>query len=393
MKICFIIDQLTGIGGLQRVVINVLNNLAENPNIEIFLICNDRDNEIKNIKYPISDRVQYVQSNKFQYKKTSFLKEKIFRKIHRKILIGNNTNMVKEMYFPQKELNLYNQFISDNAIDIVVGITPRMAGLVSLLNIESKKIGWLHNTFERYFNIKFEYEYGLYDLYKNIFCKLDKLVVLTDHDEQIYKNRFNVSTKHIYNPLSFKIYNKSKLDNNNILFIGRLQYSTKGLDLLGEIIKRVTELNSEVVFEIVGQDVENGKAILEGFLEDNNLIQFVHFNEPTENVIPYYQSATLTVLPSRIEGFGLVVTESMEAGVPVISFKTEGPSEIIENDKSGYLIDKFDTDEFAKKIIFLLNNRNKLVEMGKEAQFRASEFSMDMIIRNWINLFEELTNT
>lgn len=393
MKICFIVDQLTGIGGLQRVVINILNKLEENHTNEIFLICSKSGNDIENLKYPLNSGIHYVQGHNLQQKKFSFLNEKIFRKIHRRIPFGNNTKFVQKMYFPKKELDAFSKFITDNSIDIVIGITPVMAAFVSLLDVKSKKIGWLHNTFERYFNIKSEYAYGLFDLYKNAFDKLDKLVVLTDHDEEIYQNKFNISTKRIYNPLSFQIEKKSRLVTNNILFVGRLQYSTKGLDLLGEIIRKVTDMNSKALFTIVGQNVENGKEILKSYLHDSNLEQFVNFEEPTSNVIPYYQNAVITVLPSRIEGFGLVATESMEAGVPVVSFRTEGPSEIIENGKNGYLVDKFDTDEFARKIIYLLRDRKKLIEMGKEAQIRASEFSIGIIISEWERLFESLNET
>lgn len=57
-----------------------------------------------------------------------------------------------------------------------------------------------------------------------------------------------------------------------------------------------------------------------------------------------------------MDGFGLVVTKAMEFGIPVISFKTEGPSEIITNGLDGYLVNKYDIDMFSKYWFELLTN-------------------------------------
>lgn len=390
MKICFVVDNISGIGGLQRVVINLLNNLAQVTNYEIFLICSYDKGTALNIAYPLHSKIRIVEDDRLTQRKYSYLPEKILRRIHRRILGGNKSQFVQNIYFPKKELRAYESFLTENAIDIVIGVAPRKAAFVSLLKIKSKKVGWLHNTFDRYFRIKDEYEYGLIDLYERCFKDLDKLIVLTDNDKKEFHRHFGVSTQRIYNPLSFEIEKKSKLNNNNVLFIGRLQYSTKGLDLLSEIIKRVTDFTQNVSFTIVGENASNGKEILVNSLNENQVEKFVHIENPTKNVIPYYQNSSITISTSRIEGFGLIVTESMEAGVPVISFKTEGPSEIIEDGINGYLIDKFDTDSFAKSIINLLANRDELVKMGNAAQIRAQDFSSELIIQEWKTLFENL---
>lgn len=390
MKICFISDQLTGIGGLQRVVINVINNLAMHSDNEIFLIYSHVDRTPVITEYPLNDKVHIIEDSSLLINKYSYPVEKVFRKIHRKFLLGKNGSIIKKIYFPKREIKAYDKFIMDNSIDIVVGVAPRPSALVSMLTDNVRKIGWFHNTFERYFNIQGEYEFGFYDLYKELLKNLDKLIVLTNHDQVVYHDKFNIDTQRIYNPLSFKIKEKANLINNNVLFIGRLQYSTKGLDLLADIIKKVTILNENVTFMIVGENVANGKEKLIQSLKNNNVEKAVKFKHSTSDVIPFYLNSSITVLPSRIEGFGLIVTESLEAGVPVISFKTEGPSEIIENGENGILIEKFDTENFANEINNLLLNKEKLREMGQNAKIRAESFSMETIINEWLELFQDL---
>lgn len=110
----------------------------------------------------------------------------------------------------------------------------------------------------------------------------------------------------------------------------------------------------------------------------------------TDNVASYYTEASIALLTSRKEGFGLVVTEAMECGLPVVSFKTEGPSEIIIDGENGFLIEKYDTEAFAKKIILLCNNKKMRYTMGQSAKQRASDFSINVIINEWSSLFTNL---
>ena len=110
----------------------------------------------------------------------------------------------------------------------------------------------------------------------------------------------------------------------------------------------------------------------------------------SEDFMKYYMQASIALLPSRQEGFGLVVTEAMECGLPVISFKTKGPSEIIEDGVNGFLIDKYDVVSFAKRIVMLCERPDLRKQMGENAARRAEDFSCHFIVGEWKILFERL---
>lgn len=98
----------------------------------------------------------------------------------------------------------------------------------------------------------------------------------------------------------------------------------------------------------------------------------------------WYQTADLFVLSSRWEGFGNVIVEALECGIPVVSTDCpSGPSEILENGRFGHLVPIQDPVALADAMARSLNeftNREKLV-------LRASDFSVDVIADQYLKYF------
>lgn len=158
--------------------------------------------------------------------------------------------------------------------------------------------------------------------------------------------------KVIYNPISEKIFSVDRDKNIDILFVGRMS-NQKGIDFLAEILERCLVSNPELRICLVGKgDDEHLLSYLLNNYQDN-ITRVLE----TSNINDYYNSAKLTILTSRYEGFPNVLAESLSVGTPVISFDCKsGPSEIIDDGINGYLIDNFDIDDFVSKILFSLNS-------------------------------------
>ena len=91
---------------------------------------------------------------------------------------------------------------------------------------------------------------------------------------------------------------------------------------------------------------------------------------------------------SDSEGFGLVFIEAFYFGVPVISFNCPvSPKEVIGN--AGVLIKCFDEKQYAKEVILLLKDTERLKELQQKAIKRARLFYEDKIVNKWINLLTE----
>ena len=140
------------------------------------------------------------------------------------------------------------------------------------------------------------------------------------------------------------------------------------LIILGEGSKR--EFLSNLVLKL---DLE-GKVSMPGFVKDPNL---------------WFETADLFVLSSKWEGFGNVVVEALEFGVPIVSTDCDsGPREILENGKYGTLVPVGDTDALSSSIydsLFAHHDKNVLIA-------RSKDFSIDKISQQYLNLFNSVTD-
>ncbi len=131
----------------------------------------------------------------------------------------------------------------------------------------------------------------------------------------------------------------------NIIYLGRLS-PEKGVDRL---IDALAELHGSVRpfrLWIVGDDYyisrdksENVRLNLERQVKDKGLSEIVAFLGDRPNPYPYLKAADLMVLPSRMEGMGLVIWESLLCGTPVVATDSGGPCEALKNGRWGAVVE------------------------------------------------------
>jgi glycosyltransferase involved in cell wall biosynthesis len=85
-----------------------------------------------------------------------------------------------------------------------------------------------------------------------------------------------------------------------------------------------------------------------------------------------YRRASVLVFPSLCEGFGMVITEAMAYGVPVITTNNTGGTELIEHGRNGFLVPIRDAERLAASMQWCLDNREEVVAMGRRAQQTAA---------------------
>lgn len=216
--------------------------------------------------------------------------------------------------------------------------------------------------------------------------KLEKLVVLTDSALDDWPELNNVVK--IPDPLPFQMDCKSRLTNCRVISIGRYDYD-KGNDLLLQIWKRVEGKMPGWSLDIFGN---GNREPYQNMLQQLGLnSSCCHFYGPAKNVKKEYLSSSVFVLPSRYEGFGLVLIEAMACGVPVISFDCEnGPRSIITDGVDGFLIPPFDIDAYAEKLITLMQDQSLRLKIGVKAIESAMQYNIERIGAHWKYLFDDL---
>lgn len=117
---------------------------------------------------------------------------------------------------------------------------------------------------------------------------------------------------------------------------------------------------------------------------------YVSLEGTTSNIPAVLKGASLFLLTSSIEGFGLVLVEAMSFGIPCISFETVGPRMIIQNDFNGFLVGKGDIHKFAAKVNQIIADKILRERLGNGAYQSAQQYHPDVVAEEWRCLFQKL---
>jgi glycosyltransferase involved in cell wall biosynthesis len=182
-------------------------------------------------------------------------------------------------------------------------------------------------------------------------------------------------------PCLFKAY--------DILFVGRLTQA-KGVDILLKAVKILkNKYSKNLKIAIVGDG--HLKEVLNNMAVELGVNKEVKFLGVRKDVNKLMRSSKIFILPSRYEGFGLVVVEAMSNMLPVIASNVGGIPEIIENGKDGLLVPPENPEALAKAIKQLLDDVKMRKELAKNAYKKVKEkYSMETYTKKLLNLYKSL---
>jgi len=175
-------------------------------------------------------------------------------------------------------------------------------------------------------------------------------------------------------------------DDTLLIFVGH-EFRRKGVEY---IIKAVKLLDKNVKLLVIGKDnLELYKEIARTLGIEDRIIFIGH----SADVKKYYAASDIFVFPSLYEPFGLVITEAMASGLPVIVSKMAGASEIIKDGYDGLLLkNPRNPDEIAEKIRILLD-KELSKKMGENARKTAENYTWDRVVRETLDIFSDILNS
>ena len=140
---------------------------------------------------------------------------------------------------------------------------------------------------------------------------------------------------------------------------------------------------------IVGDGVL--KKELESKIKALNLQESVILKPFTKQIEKEYLNASIYAMSSHFEGFGMVLAEASSYALPCIAFDIKaGPSDIIADEKSGFLVADNDLQGYADKLMLLMRDENLRFNFGTKAKQVVSEkFSKEVVMKEWQGLFDE----
>ena len=99
-----------------------------------------------------------------------------------------------------------------------------------------------------------------------------------------------------------------------------------------------------------------------------------------------YSASNLTLLPSKLEAFGQVGTESLACKTPIVTFKNSGPEDMVEHKKNGYLANYLDKKDFLNGIDWYLNlSETEIAKVNNYSrEFVLKKFSEEEILNKYL---------
>src|SRR3972149_11872687 len=178
-------------------------------------------------------------------------------------------------------------------------------------------------------------------------------------------------------------------DEKVLLNVGRLA-PEKNLSFLLQAFKKIHSEFPKCHLLIVGGGEEEKRYQLEvenlGLKENVTMTGYLE-HEKTNHI---FAEADIFVMPSLTETQGIVVAEAFAGGIPCVAVNKFGPSEIVQDGKSGYLTTPGDVDKFAQKTLKLLKDDQLREQMSKNAIIRAQDFSATKTAQKLATLYQEL---
>lgn len=360
IKILYITNGITGPGGLERVLSIKASYLADKLNYDVHIMT--LNEEGKSNFYQFSPKIKIhtitTSNNKIQY---FFQYITGIRRIVNKLspdVISVCDDGLKGFFIP-KLLNNNMKIIYERHVSKLIETNNNQCySKKSLI-----KVKWA--------------------LMEKLAKKFDRFIVLTEGNKKEWRSLKNITV--ISNPLPFKSNEISTHKSKIAICVGKISYQ-KGQDILVKAWEKVHEQHPDWELHLYGN--ENTK-----FLNTKKLKNNIIFFPPEKEIQKKYFNSSIYVMSSRFEGFGMVLIEAMEFGVPCVSFNCDyGPSDIIQDGTDGFLVERENPQELAEKIIVLIENEELRKQMGRKAKENVRRYSPEIIIKQWDGLFKSLVN-
>lgn len=342
MKVFFVINSLKSKSGSERVACVLANKFSEILNCNVFII--NRDTSKKNVAYELNENIS----------------------------VFNFSGSIFKFYKKTSEL-----IDSESPEYIIIHNMGKLSILCSLINTKAKVISLEHGSF-------LGRPYWLKNISKFFYKRIDQVVVLTKKDkldlDKINKNVVVIPNISPY-PITKKItYPKI------IVSIGRLDENKNHIHLLRawEIIyKKIPDWTLYIYGE--GELSKD----LNKFIIDKSLNN-VFLKGVSNDVSNVYKNSSIFAMTSKFEGLPMVLIEAQSFGLPIVAYDCPyGPSDIVESNYNGFLVDNQNILSMANSLLSLTTSCDLLRIFSSNSLERAKAFQDDGILTMWKDIVLE----
>lgn len=370
MKIHIFIARM-GVGGAERVCVNLANEFAKKGN-EVHIVVLNLENDVNT--HLLNENVQVHSLNVSRLRYSFFAMLKYIKKYRPPFLFvfGNEMAVILNK---MKKLHLIS--------------TPVIVRVLNNVNISLAKEDNVSPIVENYLK---NAQKQLADM-SHVIAQCDAMKEMIVEKKLVGEDKIT----RVYNPVSSDLIEKTMAIKvpfaeraadrvKELVFIGRLD-PQKNLSHLIEAFRMVHEKNEKTCLRLIGTGLleENIKKLA----EEKGLSDCVHFEGVCKNMEQIYATADVVVLSSEYEGMPNCLIEAIGCGVPIVSYDCPiGPREIVVDDVNGFLVTYNDMNQLAEKINACLERQWNEEEIRKTVE----KFSVSYIAETYMELFKKVNH-
>lgn len=296
MKKIAIFQYDLGLGGIQKSLINLLNNLnLDKYEIDLYLFSKEN---FYNVKIPTKVNIIYLSPLPTIYKIIPF-----------KILMKNKKYKIQKEYDITIDFNGYSN----------------ECAIAALQTSSRKKIIWCHNDIIVKYKNEWKYRI-LYNAFKSKYKFFDEIVNVSEGARQAFILKTKIESQRVWSIPNYinttEIIEKCKekiefevdREKYNMVTVGRICHQ-KGFDILIEHMKNIVKQNKDINLYIIGDGPDTLK--IRRLVQKKKLEQNVFFLGSKKNPFSYMKMMDAFVITSRYEGQGMVILEAKALGLPI----------------------------------------------------------------------------
>ena len=374
MRLLYVENSLVIYGGVERVLVDKLNWLAEYGDCEVSLLTVDQSSHP--VVFQLHDKVHHHDLDIQFYQIYRYSGWRRFRGYLRLRKLFRQRLAEKVQEYPP-------HVIVCTRLDML-GDVVRACGRQIPVVFES------HSSFRSY---QFENEPWFrklkYFYFHRAVRKVQKVVALTKGDAMEWK-KMTPNVEVI--PDVVHLNDTGRVSNvraKSAIFVGRFSYQ-KDIDTLLLIWKNVSKHHPDWQLHVFGGYGNDQERMLS---EISRMPPTVILHEPTPTMNEEYLKCSMLLMTSRFEPFGLVLPEAMSCGLPVVAFNCPyGPADIITDGVDGFLIEGRDIDVYADKVCRLMEDDDLRLKMGKAGLLSSQRYRTEIVMPLWLKMFEQIIN-
>lgn len=357
-SLLFYFNSLQPSGGIERVIVTLANKMCHQYEITILV----KDPPIS--FYKLDEKVQLISlGNELNFNMNSQI-SRVF-------------TAMNSLYKNTKSLE---QYLSKNSFNYYYLAHP--------LNVLEFHLARGVNNTDTIIT-----EHGASDAYNPIYKKIKqwlyskaKVYVVPTTTDTLFYQSLKFPAQYLPHFKSDLHYENAAQNENIALSIGRFTDVKQQLILL-QIWNSLVNLKQIKNWRLILVGSGELNTQFEEYINANNLQDFVFLKPPQQDIAFYYKQASLFLLTSKTEGFGMVLLEAISFGLPCISFDCpSGPRDIIKNSENGYLIEQNDTIAFEQALVKLITDPTLRKEMSKKALEISSNWNDKKLLEKWVTI-------